>query len=79
MSNVLMAKLSGFEYFVSIIVTVKCDELTFVTFSSVTNVKSSHFILKHYLKRKLSSTGSTLKKYLFPGGLQMLGLDAHSL
>ena len=59
MSNVLMAKSSHFEYFVNIIVSMKCDDLTFVTLENVTNVKSSHFFLKHCRKRKLSSTGFT--------------------
>ena len=43
MSNVLMGKLSHFEYFVNIIVSMKCDDLTFVTLENVTNVKLSHF------------------------------------
>ena len=39
-----MAKLSRFEYFVNIIiVSMKCDDLTFVTLENVMNVKSSHF------------------------------------
>ena len=42
-----------------LLVPEKCDDLTFATFENVMNVKSSHFFLKHYLKRKLSSTVST--------------------
>ena len=38
-----MAKLLHFEYFVNVIVSVKCDDLTFVTLENVTNVKSSYF------------------------------------
>ena len=38
-----MAKSSFCEYLVNIIVSLRCDDLTFITLESVTNVKSSHF------------------------------------